>query len=407
MADEDESFAALFAESETVAKKSQQRLNRGEQVRGRVIEIASNVAFVNIGAKAEAMIDLVEFKDAETGEIRLAVGDEIEARVADDGGRSGTIVLRRTMGRGAGVAELEQAHALGIAVEGTVVGQNKGGYEIQMGGVRAFCPGSQIDVRRADPDSYVGQRLRFQITKIDGNGRNVVVSRRVVLEAEAAEKAAATWERLRVGSVVDGTVVSLRDFGAFVDLGGVEGMIHVSELGYTRSQHPSEVLEVGQRVQAQVIKVEPGAAGARGRIGLSLRALARDPWTDVAQQFPVGSETKGVVQRLEPFGAFVQIAPGVEGLVHISQMSLDRRLSHARQAATAGQEVDVTIVSIDPEKRRIGLSMTARGRQERDAAQAAEARETSDLLEQSNRESGASLGTFADLLKSSQAKKRR
>jgi small subunit ribosomal protein S1 len=406
MPDEDESFAALLAESESAAK-AHRRLARGDQVRGRVIEIASNVAFVNIGAKAEAMIDLVEFKDAATGEVRIAVGDEIEARVADDGGTSGTIVLRRTMGRGAGVEELEQAHALGIAVEGTVVGQNKGGYEVQMGGVRAFCPGSQIDLRRGDPDSYVGQRLRFEITKIESNGRNVVVSRRAVLEAEAAEMAAATWARVRVGAVVEGTVVSLRDFGAFVDLGGVEGLIHLSELAYARSQHPSDVLQVGQRVEAQVIKVEPGSAGARGRISLSLRALARDPWADIAQRFPVGSETKGIVQRLEPFGAFVQIAPGIEGLVHISQMSLDRRLSHARQAASVGQEVDVTILGIEPEKRRISLSMTARGRQERDATQVAEARETADLLEQSNRESGSSLGTLADLLRSSQEKKRR
>jgi small subunit ribosomal protein S1 len=405
MADEEEeSFAALFAESEA-KEKGHPRIAAGDQVRGRIVSIGSSAAFVAIGAKAEAMIDLAELVDSETGERQLGVGDEIEAHVTDDGRTSGTIVLRRTMGRGARAGELEQAHAHGIAVEGLVTGQNKGGYEVQIGGLRAFCPASQIDVRRGDPDAYVGQRFRFRITKIESHGRNVVVSRRDVLEAEAAELAAVTWERLRVGAVVAGTVVSLRDFGAFVDLGGVEGLIHLSELGYARPEHPSEVLQVGQRVEAQVIKIEPGAEGRRGRIGLSLRALAPDPWREVPERFPVGAEVRGVVQRLEQFGAFVQLAPGIEGLVHVSQMALDRRIAHPRQVVEAGQEVSVTVLAVEPEKRRIGLSMSARARHERDAEQAAERAETDELVAQSNQQS-RSLGTFADLLRSSQEKKR-
>jgi small subunit ribosomal protein S1 len=324
--------------------------------------------------------------------------------VADDGRRSGTIVLRRTMGRGAGAAELQQAFALGIAVEGLVKSVNKGGFDVQIGGVRAFCPGSQIDVRRNDAETYVGQRLRFKVTKLEGGGRNVVVSRRDVLEEEARERAAVTWAKLEVGAVVTGTVVSLRDFGAFVDLGGVEGMIHVSELGYARAQHPSEVLEVGQRVEAQVLKIERDASG-RSRIALSLRALAADPWLEVPARFPVGTDLRGVVRRLEPFGAFVEIAPGVEGLVHVSEMALDRRLSHSRQAAEVGQEIDVTVVSLDPEKRRIGLSMTARAREAHAREQASEARETEALLARSNAE-GGSLGTLGDLLRSPQRKGR-
>jgi small subunit ribosomal protein S1 len=401
---DEESFAELFAASEA-KEKAHRRVAAGDSVRGRIVSIGSSAAFVDIGARLEALIDLAELVDPATGERQVAVGDEIEAHVTDDGRSSGTIVLRRTMGRGARTAELEQAHAHGIAVEGLVTGQNKGGFEVQIGGLRAFCPASQIDVRRGDPESYVGQRFRFKITKLEGHGRNVVVSRRDVLEEEAAELAAVTRARLQVGAVVSGTVVSLRDFGAFVDLGGIEGLIHVSELGYARPQHPSEVLEVGQRVEAQVVKIEPGADGRRERVGLSLRALAADPWRDVPERFPVGAEVPGVVQRVEQFGAFVQLAPGVEGLVHVSQMALDRRIAHARQAATVGQEVAVTVLAIDPEKRRISLSMSARARQDRDAERAADLAETAELVAQSNQE-GRSLGTLADLLRSSKERKR-
>jgi len=231
------------------------------------------------------------------------------------------------------------------------------------------------------------------------------VSRRDVLEEEARERAALTWKTLDVGAVVSGTVVSLRDFGAFVDLGGVEGMIHVSELGYARSEHPSEVLEVGQRIEAQVLKIERDANG-RSRIALSLRALAADPWLEVPARFPVGTDLRGVVRRLEQFGAFVEIAPGVEGLVHVSEMALDRRISHSRQAAEVGREIDVTVVSVDPAKRRIGLSMTARAREAGAREQAAEARETADLVARSNAES-TSLGTLGELLRSPPRGRRR
>ena len=228
---------------------------------------------------------------------------------------------------------------------------------------------------------------------------------RCASESAARELALATWKRLEVGAVVQGTVVSLRDFGAFVDIGGIEGLIHLSELGYARSEHPSEVLEVGQRVEAQILKIEPGSEGRRARVSLSLRALAADPWADVPQRFPVGSVVQGSVRRVEQFGAFVELAPGIEGLVHVSQMALDRRIAHARQGATVGQSVEVTVVSIDPEKRRIGLSMTAQARQQRDADAAAEVQETAAIVARSNQQS-RSLGTFADILSASRSKKR-
>lgn len=212
MAERDDDFAALLAESEAAAR---QQLTVGEPVRGRVIALGGGSAFVEIGGKGEAVIDLGEFLDPTTGQPAVAVGDQIEATVVDDGRRSGTVVLKRTVGRGGHVpGELEQALAHGIAVEGLVTAEVKGGFQVQIGAVRAFCPGSQIDRRRGEPAAYVGQRLRFRVTKIEGGGRNVVVSRRLLLDEEAAQQAAETWERLEVGSIVSGRVSSVRDFGA-------------------------------------------------------------------------------------------------------------------------------------------------------------------------------------------------
>jgi len=391
-----EDFAALFAQSEAV-EKGRRKVRSGDLVRGRVVALGAQSAFVAIGAKAEAVIDLGEFRDAETGAVALAVGDQIEATVTDDGSRSGSIVLKRMLGRGGHVpGELEQALEFRIAVEGVVTGQNKGGFDVQIAGQRAFCPAGQIDVRRGDAAQYVGQRLRFHVTKIDSGGRNIVVSRRDLLEEEAAAQAKETWRRIEVGTVVRGTVTSLRDFGAFVDIGGVEALIHVSELSYERVGNPADVLEVGQTVEAQVVKLEPDPSGGRGRVGLSIRALGPDPWQTAGERFPAGATVKGKVRRVEPFGAFVEIAPGLEGLVHVSRLALDRRVSHPRQVVTIGDEVEVTVVSVDPEKRRIALSMVESARRARDAAEIAESRETTDLLARSKE--AKSLGTLADLL---------
>src|SRR2546426_12019677 len=230
--DDEEDFAALFAASEE-GRKRERRIAAGDVIRGRVIAVGATAAFVAVGGKAEATIDLGEFRDPETGEVQLHEGDEIEATVVDDGSRSGSIVLKRVAGRGGHVpGELEQAFAHGVAIEGLGTGENKGGYDVQIGNVRAFCPGSQIDRRRIEGAQYVGLRLSFRITKLDAGGRNVVVSRRQLLDEEAAEQAVTVWAGLRVGAVVAGTVTSLRDFGAFVDLGGVEALIHGSELGH-------------------------------------------------------------------------------------------------------------------------------------------------------------------------------
>jgi small subunit ribosomal protein S1 len=394
---EEEDFATLFAASEKKSVAKERRVRAGDRVRGRVIAVGAETAFVAIGGKSEAIINVAEFRDDTSGEITLAVGDELEATVTDDGSRSGSVVLKRTLGRGGHVpGELEQALAHGIAVEGVVTGQNKGGFDVQVVGQRAFCPASQIDARRRDPAEYVGQRFRFRVTKIESGGRNIVVSRRQLLEEEAAVQAEETWQRLQVGATVTGTVSSIRDFGAFVDLGGVEGLIHVSELGYSRAQHPSEVLQVGQTVEAQVVKIEPDPKSGQKRVGLSLRALAPDPWASAVERFPVGTATRGTVRKVESFGAFVELAPGVDGLVHVSRMVADRRISHPRQAVNVGDEVDVTVVAVEPEKRRIALSMVEAARRERDTAERSERHEQSAALAKANEPRG--LGTFGDLL---------
>ena len=212
------------------------------------------------------------------------------------------------------------------------------------------------------------------------------------------------WAGLRVGAVVAGVVTSLRDFGAFVDLGGVDGLIHVSELGYARASHPSEVLQVGQRIETQVVKLEPDAKGGRGRVGLSLRALAPDPWATAAEHFPVGASVSGTVRRLEPFGAFVELAPGLDGLVHVSRLTLDRRVSHPRQVVSIGDTVDVTVLELDLVKRRIALSMVERAKAVKDVAEAEERRDTEKVLAQSSET--PSLGTLADLLTKSPNPKR-
>src|SRR5438132_11250369 len=400
---DDDDFAALFAASE--GRTRERRVAAGDVIRGRVIAVGATAAFVTVGGKAEATIDLGEFRDPTTGEVQLHEGDEIEATVVDDGARSGSIVLKRVAGRGGHVpGELEQAFAHGIAIEGLVTGENKGGYDVQIAGMRAFCPGSQIDRRRIEGAQYVGQRFSFRITKLEAGGRNVVVSRRQLLEEEAAQQARVVWAELRVGAVVAGTVTSLRDFGAFVDLGGVDGLIHVSELGYGRASHPSDVLQVGQRVEAQVVKLEPDPTGGRGRVGLSPRSPAPDPWATAAERFPVGASVCGTVRRLEQFGAFVELAPGLDGLVHVSRLALDRRVSHPRQIVSIGDAVEVTVVELDPVKRRLGLSMVERAKQAKEGAEAEERRDTEKVLARSSEK--PSLGTLADLLGESPKSKR-
>jgi small subunit ribosomal protein S1 len=353
MADQDDDFAKMFAESERAAPKAGKRPRVGDVVGGKVISIGKDTVFVDLGGKAEGSLDRAQVSDEE-GKLQIKLGDKVEARVVADAG--GVLTLRVKVGRGPEArAELEQAQQLGLPVEGVVTEVIKGGVSVDVAGVRGFCPASQIDVRFVDDlTTYIGQRLTFRITRYEP--RNMVLSRRALLEEDNARRAAETRKKLEPGAVLRGKVVGFKPFGAFVDLGGIEGMLHVSELGYSRVERPEDMLSLGQEVEVAVLKVEPGDKGER--ISLSLKALANDPWRDTAAALSEGARVRGKVTRLQPFGAFVEIAPGVEGLVHISELGAGRRINHPREAVAVGQEVEAAVLSVDHERRRIALSMT-------------------------------------------------
>ena len=358
-----EDFASLLAEFEKKAPRGRQREARvGDTVRGRVVSIGRDGAFVEVaGGKAEALLEMDDIRD-DKGHINVQVGDTIEARVVEVGGKAGCAVLRRSLGRGPEArADLAQAAELRIPVEGTVSAVNKGGVEVQVAGVRGFCPISQLELRHVeDASTYIGQKLRFRVTKyeVDKRGANLVLSRRALLEEEQQAKAVETRGKLVVGAVLPGVVSSLRDFGAFVDLGGIEGLLPTSEISYDRGVKPGDLLSVGQPVEVQVLRVEKTDDARRPeKISLSLKALTQNPWDTALETLVPGTKVKGNVTRTEAFGAFVQLAPGVEGLVHIGELAGGKQARHARELVKAGDALEVTVMSIDREKRRISLGI--------------------------------------------------
>ncbi|MCU1276892.1 MAG: binding domain protein [bacterium] len=367
--DENE-FAKLLAEYEGPqtgrSKKKRKEPSVGDEVKGRIISIGRSAAFVDLGAKSDGVIDLEQLRDAD-GKLMVKEGDELTATVVEVGGASGGLVLKRVFGgRGAeGSAELEAAFQHGMPVEGTVTGVNKGGVDVTIGGVRAFCPISQLDLRHTeDAGAFVGQKLRWRITRYEATGRgaNVVVSRRALLEEEQAVRAAEVRGTLAIGAVMKGRVTALKDYGAFVDLGGVEGMLHVSELGFQRVAHPKDLLAVGQEVEVQILKMEKSDDPRKPeRIALSLKSLEKDPWGDVATRFYEGARAHGLVKRLETFGAFVEVAPGIEGLLHVSELGKGRPLRHAREATQVGAALDVLVLAVDSDKRRLSLGLAEDG----------------------------------------------
>jgi small subunit ribosomal protein S1 len=380
---DNEDFAALFAESE----------QDSDAAAGRDVDL---------GGKSEGMLEIVELLDKD-GNLTVSVGDTIEARVVDAGERSGVVVLGQSLGKGAaGQSELQLAYEHEIPVEGVVTAVNKGGFDVQVAGVRAFCPVSQIDSRFVDtPEEFIGQHHHFRITRYDPGNRgnaNIVLSRRALLEEETATRAADTRSRMEVGAVFHGAVTRIEDYGAFVDIGGIEGMLHIGQLGFSRVEHPSEVVQVGQELEVQVVKIEKTDNPRRPeKVGLSLKSLARDPWDDVKSQLSVGAQVKGTVSRIEQFGAFVEVAPGIEGLVHISEMGAGERISSPRKVVSTGQAVEVKVLSIDTERRRISLSIDAATRD----AEAAGEREAMASYGSSKE----SLGSLGDLLKDAIDKK--
>ena len=399
---EHQDFAALLGEFEREHKAaSKTDLNVGAKVRGRIISITGEHAFVALGTNSEGILDIAALTDAE-GKLTVNVGDSIEAVITEKDEQTGTLLLGNKSGSHLhGSLEIESAYANRLPVSGLVTGVTKGGVEVQISGVRGFCPASQLDLRYIeDMETFVGQHLSFRITRYEGGRRiNLVVSRRALLEEEQQALAEQTRARLEVGAMLQGTVTSLKNYGAFVDLGGVEGMIHISQLAFGHVKHPEEVLTVGQQVEVSVLRIEKtDNAKHPEKIALSVRALAEDPWQNVDQRYAVGTRVKGTVTRLQTFGAFIELEPGVDGLVHVSELGAGRRIGHPHEVLTEDDRVEATVLSVDKEKRRIGLSL--------DAGRLAEAEETAQADAYRKREEPAAkgLGTFGELLKESMAK---
>jgi small subunit ribosomal protein S1 len=393
-----EDFAAMFAEAEKSAPRGRRpKLAVGDRVRGRVVSIGHEVTVLELDGGGEGTLETLELRD-EGGQLTVAVGDTLDARVTGLGEKAGFVYLRRGASRGADPrAGLAEAAASGLPVEGLVTGVNKGGVEVTVSGVRAFCPISQLELRPvADPAVYIGQKLLFRITRFeeDRRGPNVVLSRRALLEEEMRARAQGTRAKLVPGAVLSGTVTALKDFGAFVDVGGIEGLLPASEIGFQRGTKPADVLAVGQTVTVQVMRIEKRDDPKRPeQVSFSLKALERDPWDDAAATLRAGAVIKGQVTRAEPFGAFVQVAPGVEGLLHVSELGAGKHLRHAREAVKPGDSIEVTVLAIDQEKRRISLGLGAREDVVDEEGRSAAARAAGQLG------SSGGMGTLGDLLK--------
>ncbi len=344
-----EDFASLFARHE-----ASPALERGQVVRGRIIQITGEHVFVDVGGKGEAWIDRAELIDDE-GRLRVGVGDEIEATVVATGDE---IRLSHKLRQGAQAREaLAVAAQSGMPVEGKVMAVIKGGYEVTVGGLRAFCPQSQMDLRRTEtPEDYVGRVLEFRVTRYGENGRNVVLSRRALLEEQAAAAAEETRKKIAPDAVLPGVVASLTDFGAFVDLGGVQGLVPMSELSHARVARAADRLRVGEPVTVKVLRVD----AEKGKLTLSLKALEGDPWAAVAGRLRERQVVQGRALRATDFGVFVELLPGVDGLLHVSEIPRHRQTA-IREAVAAAAEVAVMVLAIDSGKRRIALALAPEG----------------------------------------------
>jgi small subunit ribosomal protein S1 len=347
---EEASFEELLkASSEAPGRK----LFPGDKVSGKVLKVGKDTIFVDLGGKSEGIADIQEFLGKDSI-LTVKEGDWVEMRVASI--RDGIHLTRGMKVQGPDVLEiLRDARENLIPVEGRVSKVIKGGFEVDLSGIRAFCPLSQIDLSFCEkPEDHVGARYPFRIIEIKEKGKNIIVSRRVLLEEEQEKKAKETLARLKPDLECEGKVTRLMDFGAFVDLGGIEGMVHVSEISHARINHPSEVLKPGQQVKVKVMKIEQDK-GDRQRIALSMKALEPDPW-EKGLGFQEGEIIRGKVSRLVDFGAFVEVAPGVDGLVHISEISYER-IPHPNRLLHEGDIVDVMVMGIDHPAHRISLSL--------------------------------------------------
>ncbi len=344
-----ENFAQLLEESFTL-----QEMNPGEVITAEVVGIDQNFVTVNAGLKSESLIDVAEFKNTQ-GEIEVKVGDFVTVTIESvENGFGETKLSREKAKRAADWIALEEAMENGDILSGVINGKVKGGLTVMINSIRAFLPGSLVDVRPVkDTSHFEGKEVEFKVIKLDKKRNNVVVSRRAVLEVTLGEERKALLENLQEGSVVKGIVKNITDYGAFVDLGGIDGLLHITDLAWRRVKHPSEVLEVGQEVEAKVLKFDQD----KQRVSLGMKQLGEDPWSGLTRRYPQGTRLFGKVSNLTDYGAFVEIEQGIEGLVHVSEMDWTNKNVHPSKVVQLGDEVEVMILEIDEDRRRISLGM--------------------------------------------------
>jgi small subunit ribosomal protein S1 len=344
-----ESFASLFEES-----LARQEMRAGELITAEVVRVDYNFVVVNAGLKSESYIPIEEFR-SDRGEIEAKPGDFVTVAIDSlEDGYGETRLSRDKAKRIKAWLDLETAMEQGTVVEGVVTGKVKGGLTVMMNGIRAFLPGSLVDTRPVkDTTPYENKQFEFKVIKLDRKRNNVVVSRRAVLEASLGEERQKLLETLQEGAVVKGIVKNITDYGAFVDLGGIDGLLHITDLAWRRVKHPSEVLSVGDEVEAKVLKFDQ----EKNRVSLGMKQLGEDPWVGISRRYPPGTRLFGKVTNLTDYGAFVEIEPGIEGLVHVSEMDWTNKNIHPSKVAQVGDEVEVMILEIDEDRRRISLGM--------------------------------------------------
>ena len=344
-----ETFAELFEKS-----LENTDLKQGSLIKAEIVEIGKDFVVLNAGLKSEGLIPLAQFKNSQD-EVIVKVGDTVEVAVESlEDGQGATQLSFEKAQKIRSWEILNQKFNNKEVVKGVVSSKVKGGFTVDVEGVKAFLPGSLVDVRPTkDPAIAEGNELEFKIIKLDSKRNNIVVSRRAVLEKEFKEEREEVLKNLQEGDVVKATVKNLTDYGAFLDLGGVDGLLHITDMAWKRVKYPSEVVEIGQELEVKVLKFDR----EKVRVSLGLKQLGSDPWGDLVQRFPAGTKLKGKVTNIADYGAFVEIEEGVEGLVHVSEMDWTNKNVNPRKFVSSGQEVEVIILEIDPEKRRISLGM--------------------------------------------------
>ena len=344
-----ESFAQLFEES-----LASQKIKPGAILMGRIVDIGPDVVLVNAGLKSEAVIPVEQFKN-DRGEIEVAVGDDVEVALDSvEDGNGETRLSREKAKRARTWSRLEQAFEKQEIVKGIINGRVKGGFTVEIDFVRAFLPGSLVDVRPVRDPSYLeGKTLEFKVIKLDQKRNNVVVSRRAVVEQEYSAERTELLEKLQEGAVIKGTVKNLTDYGAFVDLGGIDGLLHITDMAWKRVKHPSEVVNVGDEIDVRILKFDR----ERQRVSLGIKQLGNDPWQQIGRRYPTGTRLFGKVTNIADYGCFVEIEEGVEGLVHVSEMDWTNKNVNPSKVVHIGQEVEVMVLDIDEERRRISLGI--------------------------------------------------